>query len=203
LTRGLWLYFYSHQNLLGVLLALLGLLGYFLGWIDRYWFPIVCGLYGIGWMLVPKDPKIDLHFQSGLNDGEIRSALADLLSKVKKGIPSDIYAKLENIRDSILEILPRLKDSSADAKTVFTVRETTLEYLPAALQAYLKLPKAYATMHTVKDGKTARHLLMDQMVMLDTAMKDILINLANNDSQKLMANGRFLEDKFLKNELSL
>src|SRR5262249_36912902 len=40
-----WLYLYSGKNIAGSVLALLGVGAYLLGLIDRFWFPIVLGLY--------------------------------------------------------------------------------------------------------------------------------------------------------------
>lgn len=197
------LFLYSRRNLAGASLALGGLAAYFAGLIGTYWYFIVPGLYGIGWMLVPKSQVFDLGLQTEMDSGEIRAALHDLIQKIHRHVPKEVLAKVESIQDSILEIVPRLKDAGADARTVHTVRETALAYLPAALQAYLNLPKAYATLHTVKDGKTSRAVLLDQMELLDKAMKDILVTISGNDSQKLIAHGRFLEAKFRKDELTL
>jgi hypothetical protein len=49
-----------------------------------------------------------------------------------------------------------------------TSRATALDYLLATLQNHLDLPRAYATLHPVKDGKTAHRLLLDQLELLDS-----------------------------------
>ena len=66
------------------------------------------------------------------------------------------------------------------------------EYLPTALQNYLSLPPAFANLHPVRDGKTARQLLNEQLDILDPEMKEIVVDISANDTQKLLAHGRFL-----------
>jgi hypothetical protein len=57
----------------------------------------------------------------------------------------------------------------------------------------LNLPRAYANAQPIKDGKTARQLLVGQLDILDREYK--------SDSQRLMAHGRFLQDTFGQNNL--
>jgi hypothetical protein len=58
------------------------------------------------------------------------------------------------------------------------------------------LPGVFRTTHVLKDGKTARELLADQLGVLDGKMKEIVANVAGADAQALLANGKFLEMKF-------
>lgn len=50
----------------------------------------------------------------------------------------------------------------------------------------------------VRDGKTAKALLLEQLDLLDAKMKEIVTSVAENDTQALLVNGRFLEEKFGK-----
>jgi hypothetical protein len=54
------------------------------------------------------------------------------------------------------------------------VRQTALEFLPEALQHFLKLPPAFANVHPLKDGKTAKTLLLEQLDLLATTMEQWL-----------------------------
>jgi hypothetical protein len=94
-------------------------------------------------------------------------------------------------------MLPRLVPGGGpiDPATL-TVRQTALDYLPTTLSTYLGLPPAYRRFHAVRDGKTAHDLLLEQLRLLDGKMKEIVANMHSNDAQALLANGRFLEEKF-------
>ena len=68
--------------------------------------------------------------------------------------------------------------------------------MPTALNNYLKLPAQFANYYPLRNGKTARQLLGDQLDILDREMKAIVNEFAENDMQSLLAHGRFLEQKF-------
>jgi hypothetical protein len=82
------------------------------------------------------------------------------------------------------------------AKDSFTVIETVRRYLPDTLAAYLRLPKLYAQMQPLADGRTASRTLLDQLRMLDTSLQDIAKNAFAGDAERLVTNGQFLQDKF-------
>ena len=94
------------------------------------------------------------------------------------------------------EVLPRLLTPSGDHGDLYTVRETVLRYLPETLANYVALPPAFRSAHVLRDGKTARQLLTEQIALLDARMQDIVANVASADAQALLANGEFLRMKF-------
>ena len=49
--------------------------------------------------------------------------------------------------------------------------------------------------HVLKDGKTARQLLAEQLSLLDDKLREVVANAASRDVQALLENGRFLELK--------
>jgi hypothetical protein len=100
------------------------------------------------------------------------------------------------VRGSVSEVLPRLVGASSHDDDLFTVRETVLRYLPETLANYVALPPAFRLTQPLKDGKTARHLLGEQLGLLDAKLREIVANVASSDAGALIANGQFLEMKF-------
>ena len=190
------LFLYSTPNIVGSLLGLAGLLLYFAGIIQDFWLAIVVGLYLIGVLVTPKRNAYDLSIQTQVSGDEIKAQLNDLMRKIGKRIPPEMLAKVESIKEAIVSILPLLATYNMGDRNVFTIRQTVFEYLPTALQNYLSLPPAFANLHPVRDGKTARQLLNAQLDILDREMKEIVVDISANDTQKLLAHGRFLEQKF-------
>jgi hypothetical protein len=190
------LFLYSTPNIVGSLLGLAGLLLFFLGVIQDFWLFIVVGLYLIGVLVTPKQTAYDLSIQTQVSAEEIRAQLDALVRKIRKRMPAEVLAKIESIKASIDSILPILAASNLGDRNVFTIRQTVFEYLPTALENYLSLPPAFANLHPVRDGKTARQLLNEQLDILDREMKEIVVDMSANDTQKLLAHGRFLEQKF-------
>ena len=199
--RGLLLYLYSTPNIAGSILGLIGLLLYFAGIIQQFWLLIVIGLYLIGVLVTPKSKAVHLNLENQLNVDEIRQGLDSLLRKIQGKVPKEIYERVESIRSSILEILPRIDDLNSADYQVYTIRQTAVQYLPETLEHYLNLPKAYANLHPVKEGKTSKMLLAEQLNLMDEKLKEIVDDFYHNDTQRLLVNGRFLEEKFGKQEV--
>jgi hypothetical protein len=118
-------------------------------------------------------------------------------------VPADVLGKVSSIQDTILNLLPRVENLPPGSEDLFILERTALEYLPTALEAYLNLPRAYATLRPVSGGKTASQVLLDQLSLLDSKMNEISDDIAKNDSDKLLANGRFLAEKFGRSELQV
>jgi hypothetical protein len=195
------LYLYGTPNIVGSALGILGLLLFFGGLINRFWLLIVLGLYGIGALATPRSPTYDLRLRNQLTAEEIREELENLVRSIRKRVPKDILAKVESIKNSILEILPSIVDVNSSDYDIYTIRQTALDYLPETLGNYLSLPPAFRNLHPVRDGKTAKQLLSEQLDLLDQQMKEIAQDFYRNDTQRLMAHGRFLEQKFRKTAL--
>ena len=195
----LLLFLYSNKNRAGSLLALVGLGGHFVGLVGAYWLPIVAGLYGIGYLAVPNKRDYDLTLGGELKAQEIGSKLSEFVERISNQVEPDVVERVKHIRDSIDSLLPRLlQQESVGDRRLFTVRQTAVEYLPATLQSYVRLPTAFRRLHTVRGGKTPKELLLEQLDLLDKKMKEIVASVAENDTQALLVNGRFLEEKFGK-----
>jgi len=192
------LFLYSTPNIVGCVLGILGLVLFFLGIISQFWFIIVVGLYGIGVLATPHSPVYELSLKNQLTAADIRAELDVLVNKVKGKVPNEVLDVVLSIKASILEVLPQIMDLSSSDYNVFTIKKTALDYLPASLQNYLNLPTAYANLHVVKDGKTSKQLLLDQLGLLDSEMKEVVQAVYANDTQKLMVQGQFLKEKFEK-----
>lgn len=198
MSRKLQLYLYSTPNIVGSLLGLMGLGLFFTGLIKHYWIFIVIGLYFVGYLVTPKSKAIDLQLNHEFDAETLRRSLEQLIAKIRRRVSPEVLAKVENIKESILAILPRLPEFENSAYEVHVIRQTALDYLPEMLSTYLKLPTAYARFHTVRDGKTPKELLLEQLNILDTEMQKVVVDLHKNDTQALITHGRFLKDKFHK-----
>lgn len=201
MRRRLVLYLYSGKNILGCFLALLGLILHFIG-LDRFWLLVVVGLYLIGALLVPspsRTPELHPEFDAA----DVEKTLKQVLTRVMGRVPDDIFGKIQAIENAIQLILPRVGEFGPGSKDLFILRRTATDYLPDALERYLKLPRAYATVHPIREGKTARQLLADQLDLLLSQMNEIAIAVNKHDADKLLAHGRFLEQRFGRKDLTL
>ncbi len=205
---------YSNANILGCVLALLGPALLFAGLIGPGWLAITActevsagnvlaitaGLYAAGWLLgwaSRRAPEIERHIEDTLTVEETLARLDTLAARAAPHLAAEMNGHLRSVRSSIAEVLPRLLgERRLHDANLFTVRETVLRYLPETLANYVALPPAFRTTHVLKDGKTARQILADQLALLDAKMREIVANVASADAQALLANGQFLEMKF-------
>jgi len=194
-------YLYSTKNIVGSLLAIVGLVLFFTGVVGTLWPVIVIGLYMIGVLVAPGTASIDL--RSGFDPDDVRKALDHEVHAVSGRVPADVLAKVLSIQQIILGILPRSGALPPGSPELFVVERTATDYLPTSLESYLNLPRAYATLHPVQDGKTPKQVLMDQLTLLESKMGEVADDVHRNDTDRLLANGRFLEERFGRSALSL
>jgi hypothetical protein len=199
-ATNLLLYLYSTPNVVGCLLALGGLGLFFGGVIHYYWWAIVAGLYGAGAIGWPRSGLAETAARTELSAGQMVQQLSRLVDRVKPGLPKPALPLLQNIEETLSELLPRLHELSdrgvISSKDSFTVIETVRRYLPDTLAAYLRLPRYYAQMQPLSDGRTASQTLLDQLSVLDSSLKDVSSSAFAGDAEALVSNGRFLQDKF-------
>ena len=136
-----------------------------------------------------------------LSSSEIADALATYLAAVQGRLPAAIWTKVEAIRQTIVEILPRAE--VLGPQELFLVRRTAVDYLPVALQTYLRLPKGYAISRGTAAGKTAYKLLNEDLDMLKEKLGEVSEAVHRQDSDALVAHSRFLEQKFGGSKLKL
>ena len=105
----LWLYIYSTPNIVGCCLGLLGLLLYFGGIIDRYWFFIVVGLYLAGYVGWPRNEELKLTMNEKMQAEQIEAELHKLLAKIKNRVLKQTLEKVT----TITELIPLTADTQA------------------------------------------------------------------------------------------
>jgi hypothetical protein len=206
-TERLVRWFYGVPNMVGIALALVGL-GLFIGGVIHGWLVplIVIGMYAIGAVVAPKPRGLGGLSAGGgdLDSGQLKSALGKLAAQAQQRLPDDLAAKVVAIQATILDILPRIDASNIDRQDLFALERTVSDYLPQTINNYLTLPRAYADSRAVAGGKTAKELLAGQLDLIEEKMQTISEAVAKDDVGKLLAQGRFLEERFGQNkELSL
>jgi hypothetical protein len=200
LAQRLRLFLYSTNNIAGCALAMGGLGLFFGGIIHAYWWAIVGGLYGVGALGWPRSDLAATAEQTELSAELLAQQVRKLVDSVASGLPKDALDPLHSIQSTLGELLPRLQElrdrGVISGKDSFTVAETVRRYLPDTLAAYLQLPKFYAQVQTLADGRTASQTLVSQLRVLDGSLKDIAKSAFAGDAEALVSNGRFLENKF-------
>ena len=134
----------------------------------------------------------------------VRRALAANQRLAQGRLPAPAMAKLLKIQHQIAELLPMAGEFPTGSRDLYVVQRTATDYLPATLQAYLALPPQFAATKIVENGKTALQLVDEQLDLLAARLDEIADAVHQQDSDRLLANGRFLEERFgSKSDLAL
>jgi hypothetical protein len=131
-----------------------------------------------------------------LDADEIGRALDEAVRTTSARLPSDVRARVVEIRREIFALLPSTAAFPVGSEDLYVIQRTATDYLPATLEAYLALPDDYATTRQLGDGKTPLQLLREQLQLLDEKLDEITEAVHRQDSERLVANGRFLEERF-------
>src|ERR1700704_3883685 len=95
----------------------------------------------------------------GFDPDDVKKALDTQVRLITGKVPPEVMAKVLTIRQTIVGILPRSGSLPPGSPELFIIERTATNYLPSSLQAYLDLPRGYATRHRVQDGKTSKDVL--------------------------------------------
>jgi hypothetical protein len=140
---------------------------------------------------------------AGPNADDVDDSLKQLRNRIHGRVPADVDLRVKQLATMIEEMLPRA-DALADGSDArYVLVRTATDYLPSTLQAYLDLPRSYADNEVVADGKTAHQLLNDQLDVLYAHMQSVADAVNRADTDKLIANGRFLAEKFGRGPLDV
>lgn len=195
-------YLGSRKNVAGSLLALGGLVLFFLGLLGPIWPLVVVALYLIGALAVPS-PRRVLVGNASFDPELARSALDRLVRRVENRASPDVVAKVREIQQEILGVLPLADQFPPGSEDLFVIQRTATDYLPSALDPYLALPPEYAATRQVQGGKTPKQVLLEQLELIDSKMDEVVDAIHQRDTDRLLASGRFLEERFGKGDLSL
>lgn len=188
-------YLRSGKNLVGLALALVGYLLHLTGLFGPFWPLAVVGLYAIGALITPRRRPKPLKAEA-FDPQQVRRSLDHAYQMTHGRLPPDVQSKVARIRTEILELLPHTSEFPTGSQDLFVLQRTATDYLPGTIQAYLALPADYATTRKVQGDKTPLQLLKEQLEVLDTQMDEITEAVRQRDSDKLMIQGRFLEERF-------
>lgn len=153
--------------------------------------------------VVPRGAQLELADSAAARQAQIRAALENVGRLAQSGAPPEVSRRVRGISAIILEITDRPTSLAASSPQLFSVLRTATDYLPSAIDAYMRLPQGYAATRRLADGRTALEVLTTQLDLLEKEMVDVADAVTHNDLQRLLAHGRFLEEKFGRSALTL
>ncbi|HEU5487023.1 MAG TPA: hypothetical protein VFU98_19125 [Microlunatus sp.] len=130
-------------------------------------------------------------------EGDIMSALDRVEAMVAGGVvPPPVQSRVKRVTSTVRQTMPRLRNLGLGSPEAYSVMATATDYLPEAINGYLRLPRQWADSRPVENGKTSLMLLIDQLDLLTSTMDKIFDAVVRVDAAALVAHGRFLQEKF-------
>jgi len=200
LVARLGAYLTSRKNLAGLTLALLGAGLALADPVGPAGIVLVAGFYLAGALAVPGNRAIRRY---GWDPSDIASALANQIASVSGRVPPLVIERIQRIELTIRsEILPGIDHLPPGSLELYLIERTARDYLPAAVDAYLRLPGDYVSLQPGSRGRTPLDVLLEELGLLDAEMRRIAELVHRTDMDRLLAHRRFLADRFGRKEVS-
>ncbi len=164
--------------------------------------------FGVGglWLGFPKlrgQAWDELAFE---DDGDARTSMLNALSAVKQLVQHNPDGRLSGaLQTRVLELCQQLTNlldqwdrskGQLSLQEGFHARHIALRYLPDALKTYLSIPKAFATIKLLSNGKTAEETFKLTLADLSGKVLQLTDDLASQDAQAFLNHSQFLQQKF-------
>ncbi|MBV9172089.1 MAG: hypothetical protein JOZ81_18605 [Chloroflexi bacterium] len=208
----MWLLFVPLLILAGLILMGSALVGAVFGLLGPAW-PLV--LIAVGaWMFWREDrPRRQQQYgravatcakpgprASAKQSGPVASVKSEVKpappQNAKPELPIDVQVKVEQIRRKVEVLLGFADRFPPFSQDLFLVRQTASEYLPRTIDTFLGLPRDSVDKPLTAEGKTPLQELKTQLDLLDAKLDEIAQALQRQDMDRLLANRRFLEERF-------
>lgn len=128
-----------------------------------------------------------------VDNANVEQDLRTLAARIRRRVPDEAAAAVERIGELLADTLSRVA-GSGEPEVIVRVAATV--YLPDTLRAYIALPTEWAADHPLAGGLTPAEALIAQLDALESAARTMRDAAVERDASALLANGRFLADRF-------
>lgn len=153
--------------------------------------------------VVPRGARLEVADAVAERERKVNAALASAEAMVRGRAPAAVETRVSSISGVVRDIMGRQSALGGASPQLFSVLRTATDYMPSALEAYMKLPPSYAMTRRQADGRTALEILTSQLDLLQKEMIDVADAVNKNDLDSLLAHERFLTQRFGRSALSL
>ncbi len=196
----LLLHLLSTRNLVGTLAALVGLVLRLTGVVDAVWPVVVTVLYVVGVLATPAPRPVDLH--GGLDPERLETAMPEQLRRLRATRASqEVLTTVHRIHSVVGTALVRRDAFPTGPVEASVAARTVVDYLPKALESYLRLPRVYADLVRLGDGRTGRQALTEQLHLIESELHQVTDALVHGDTGRVLVCDRVLADRFATSPL--
>ncbi|TMD43781.1 MAG: hypothetical protein E6I88_00380 [Chloroflexi bacterium] len=183
----------SRRHLVGCALALLGAVLALLDPVGPAGLVLVGGFYLVGVAAARPDRS---HHDYGFDPRQVARAMQQELADVTGRVPADVLVQLQRIELLIrVEVLPRLECLPPGSLDLYLVERTAVEYLPSAVEHYLRVTAGPVSGQTASQSIPLQ-ILSDELRLLEDEMRRIATVVQSVDVDRMLAHRRFLSGRF-------
>ncbi len=187
-------YLRSRKHAAGLALAVLGAILSALDPVGPQGILLVLGFYLAAAIAIPNRKPLPPY---GFEPRLVQRALSEKLMAVSGRVPPEVMGRLRLIELAIrTEILPGLDRLAPGSVELYLVERTASEYLPTAVDSYLRLPPGYVSAQPGSEGRTALSVLLDELDALESGVRSVAAAVHRAEMDRLLAHQRFLRDRF-------
>lgn len=198
--RRLTAYLASRRNLVACGLALIGGGLALLDPVGPAGIVLVAGFYALGVAATRPDPVVA---RFGFSPKAVERALQREITDISGRVPPEVLIRIQRIEYlARTQVLPRLDCLPPGSVDLYVVERTARDYVPTAVENYLRLPAGYVASGPGGAGATPLQVVTDELNLLEAEMRRIAGVVQRADMDRLLAHRRFLRDRFGRVDLS-
>ncbi|HEY8677933.1 MAG TPA: hypothetical protein VIN39_04795 [Candidatus Dormibacteraeota bacterium] len=205
-SRGVWrgsglhAYLGGRKHLAGSALAVLGAGLVVIDPVGPQGILLVLAFYLAGAIAAPGGRSVSRY---GFEPKRVQQALSNEIAAVSGRVDPEIMTRVLRIELAIrTEILPKLDCLPLGSPELYLVERTACDYLPTAVDAYLRLPTGYVSSQPGSHGRTALEVLLEELELLEAEMRSVAETVHRRDMDRLLAHKRFLAERFKREDAS-
>lgn len=194
----------SNKNIVGLGLSSIVIILGFIGILKSLILPLAILFYIFGYLITPKEVNLESTVElDNKNYLDILSNLNITLNNSKK-LPNEAREIIERIYSQTSELIEYQKKKQLLFNTNedgFVLESILDSYIPKIINQYNLIPASYANNEKASNGKTAKEMIIEQLLILEEKIKEISNNIYANDISAIKINGNFLKKKFTNTQL--
>ena len=196
-----WLY--SKKNIYALIATSMGLVLYLTGILGSLWWLVCIAIYGLVYNLVQDDDINLSQIQNQSNKlKEVQEQFLYFISENQDEIPNNIKNTINNMIETFSDLIVYLnkKNNFVNSEYLFSIEKIFNKYLPNIIEKYTMFPQKYVETFKIKNNKTTKDLLTEQINFLDQQLTKITNSIYSQDSKQIISNQKFLEERFSNDE---
>ncbi|ADV66071.1 hypothetical protein [Deinococcus maricopensis] len=127
---------------------------------------------------------------------QLSTRTGEIIHRHRDRLEENILQRVHIIMKRLEAVDKLLAGNNLTPEQAHVARKMATEYLPEALENYLRIPPALAKTKHLTPGKTAYDILVEQLSTLGRAAKQLQDEATTSEAQNLLANHNFLQAKF-------